>query len=92
LVLSGLFRSAVPMLKRGLSAFGKQALSTGLQVASDGEAARLRARQGIKRLADDGVEYLQSDQTGSGYRKRRKVVKRKNKSAKKERRARDIFD
>ena len=83
-VLSGLFRSAVPMLKRVLAAFGKQALSTGFQVASDvadgqnfGEVVRLRARQGIKRLADDGVQYLQSDQTGSGYRKRRKVVKRK---------------
>ena len=77
--LVGLFRSAVPMLKRGLAAFGKQALSTGLQVAGDmadgqsfSESAKLRARQGIKRLAEDGVSYLQNEsQTGSGFKRRR---------------------
>ena len=80
--LAGLFRSAVPMLKKGLAAFGRQALSTGLQVASDmaerqkfSESASMRSRQGIKRLEDDGLDYLQRDQqTGSGY-KRRKVVR-----------------
>lgn len=34
-VLGGLFRSAVPMLKKGLSSLGKQALRTGLNIASD---------------------------------------------------------
>lgn len=77
-------RSAVPMLKRGLASFGKQALSTGLQVASDmadgasfSDSAKLRAREGIKRLANDGVDYLNANQSGSGYRR----VKRRRRSA-----------
>ena len=34
-MLSGLFRSAVPMIKRGLATFGKHALKTGLEIAGD---------------------------------------------------------
>src|SRR5207245_6026365 len=74
-VLSGLFRSAVPMLKR----IGKQALTTGAYIASDmlggkkfDESARSRVRQGINSFLppDDS-----SEQTGSG--RRRRIVKRK---------------
>src|SRR6476619_6242725 len=72
--LAGLFKSALPMLKRGLASFGKSAISGALQVASDvadgqsfSDSAKLRARQGIKRVADEGVDYLNSDQVGSGY-------------------------
>jgi hypothetical protein len=87
--LAGLFRSALPMVKRGLAAFGKQALNTGLNIASDmadgksfSDSAGLRARQGIKRLATEGIDYLnnggQSEQTGSGYKRRRQTrAKRK---------------
>lgn len=84
--LAGLFRSAVPMIKRGLAAFGRQALNTGLQVASDmadgqsfSESAGLRARQGIKRLASEGIDYLnngQQEQTGSGYKRRRRRTRK----------------
>lgn len=75
-VLSGLFRSALPMLKR----VGKQALTTGAHIASDmlsgkkfGDSARLRVRQGINSFLppDDDV----SEQTGEG--RRRRVLKRK---------------
>src|SRR2546425_11698807 len=60
-VLSGLFRSAVPMLKR----IGKQALTTGAYIASDmlggkkfNESAQARVRQGIKSFLppDDDVK------------------------------------
>ena len=34
-LLSGFFRSALPMLKRGLATFGKHALKTGLEIAND---------------------------------------------------------
>jgi hypothetical protein len=34
-VLSGLFRSAMSMLKRRLATFGKHALKTGLEIAGD---------------------------------------------------------
>src|SRR6266516_8067534 len=96
-VLNGLFRSAVPMLKR----IGKQALTTCAYITSDmlggkkfGESAQARVRQGIKSFLppDDDV----SEQTGSG--RRRRAVKRKRtirhkRSTKRRRflRARDIF-
>ena len=34
-MLSGLFRRAMPLIKRELAVFGKQALRTRLQVAND---------------------------------------------------------
>src|SRR6267154_3750267 len=90
-VLSGLFRSAVPMLKR----IGKQALTTGAYIASDmldgkkfDESARNRVRQGINSfLPSEDV----SEQSGSG--RRRRVVKRKRatKYKKNVKRLRDIF-
>ena len=92
-VLSGLFRSAMPMLKR----IGKQALTTGAHIASDmlsgkkfGESARSRVRQGINSFLppDDDV----SEQTGEGRRGR--VTKRKLKPSKKrqsKKRRYDIF-
>lgn len=59
-VLSGLFRSAAPILKKGLASLGKSALSTGLNIATDvlegknaGDAARQRVSQGIKNLAQN---------------------------------------
>ncbi len=91
-VLSGLFRSAVPMLKR----IGKQALTTGAYIASDmlggkkfDESARARVRQGINSFLppDDG-----SEQTGGG--RRRRVVKRTRttKHYNRAKRRRDIFE
>lgn len=91
-VLSGLFRSAVPMLKR----IGKQALTTGAHIASDvlggkkfDESARARVRQGINSFLPPDEDV--SEQTGSGRRGR--VVKRKRvtKRRKNLKRVRDIF-
>ncbi len=91
-VLSGLFRSAVPMLKR----IGKQALTTGAYIASDmlggkkfDESARARVRQGINSfLPPDDV----SEQTGSGRRRRALKRKRITKGTTKRRKiTRDIF-
>ena len=90
-VLSGLFRSAVPMLKR----IGKHALTTGAHIASDmlggkkfDESARARVRQGINSfLLPDDV----SEQTGSGRRRRGIKRKRAPKRHKSTKRLRDIF-
>jgi hypothetical protein len=96
-VLSGLFRSAAPMLKR----IGKTALTTGAQIASDllggksfSESARSRVRQGINSFLPPEDD---SEQTGSGH-KRRKLInsgKRKrgaNKAkGRKKKPRRDIF-
>lgn len=89
-MLSGLFRSAVPILKRGLAAFGRHALRTGAQIANDvadgqnlGDSAKRRVEDGIKRFVSPG-EF--SMQTGSGKRKTR----RRKKTTKK-RKVNDIF-
>ena len=90
-VLSGLFRSAVPMLKR----IGKQALTTEAYIASDvlggkkfDESAKARVRQGINSFLppDDA-----SEQTGSGRRRRAVKRKRATKHKKGVKRLRDIF-
>src|SRR6188768_2444780 len=85
-MLSGLFRSAVPMLKRGLATFGKHALKTGLEIAgdvADGSSFKDSAKArilptilpGIKRFAE---EEIFSNQSGSG--RRRKTSKRRKSS------------
>jgi len=91
-VLSGLFRSAVPMLKR----IGKQALTTGAYIASDmlggkkfNESAQARVRQGINSFLPPNEDV--SEQTGSGRRRRAVKRKRITKRRKNSKRARDIF-
>src|SRR5688572_17887947 len=90
--VSGLFRSAMPMLKR----IGKQALTTGAHIASDmlggknfNEAAQTRVRQGINSflVPDNDV----SEQTGSGQRRRAVKRKRTTKRHKIFKRVKDIF-
>ena len=83
-ILSGLFRSALPMLRRGLATFGKHALKTGLEIANDvadgeslKESASKRVSEGIKRFATSSNFFNQS---GSG---RRRFGKRKGTSRKK---------
>lgn len=57
-ILSSLFKSAAPVLKRGLTSLGKSALQTGISIAGDvlsgkdaKESAKSRAVEGIKSLA-----------------------------------------
>ena len=85
--VSGLFRSAVPMIKKGLATFGKHALQTGLEIANDAvdggnlkSSAKRRIPQGIKRLAQSAVH--QSDAPPM----------KKFKSNRKTKKRRDIFD
>ncbi len=95
-VLSGLFRSAVPMLKRGLATFGKHALKTGLDIIGDvteGKSFKDSARErivptilpGIKRFAE---QEIFNNQSGSG--KRRKLIKRVR--TRRVRKPKDIFN
>ena len=87
-ILSGLFRSAFPMIKRGLAAFGKHALKTGLEIANDvaagdtiKQSASRRVPEGIKRFATTSDLFNQS---GSGRRRigKRKRTSRSNKRKK----------
>ena len=96
-MLSGFFRSAFPMIKRGLAAFGKHALKTGLDIANDvveggtfSESTKRRVPEGIKRFATS-ENFI--NQSGSGRRRnkrKRKSTSKKNKK-KKKRRNNDIF-
>ena len=91
-VLSGLFRSAVPMLKR----IGKQALTTGAHIASDmlggkkfDEAAKTRVREGINSFLEPTTDVI--EQTGSGRTRRASKRKRTTKRLRNLKRYRDIF-
>ena len=104
-ILSGLFRSALPMIRRGLATFGKHALKTGLEIANDvvagdtlKDSAKRRVPEGIKRFATTSNFFNQS---GSGRRrigKRKRTtspVSRKSKRSRavvKRRKFNDIFD
>ena len=94
-IFGSLFRSAAPLLKRGLAYVGRQALKTGAQIASDmvdgksfGESAKEHLRERIKDAAQDVL-----GQTGSGKRRRR-IVRRvtKKKQYRRKRAKLDILD
>ena len=94
-LLGGFFRSALPMLKRGLATFGKHALKTGLEIANDvvegesiKEAAKRRVPEGIKRFATSENFISQS---GSGRRRRKRAAPALKRKAKKRIRRSDIF-
>lgn len=87
-ILSGFFRSAMPLLKRGLKILGKEALRTGARIATDvadgqslGESAKRRVSERINEFVPGLIP-----QSGSG-RRRRSI---KSKRAKK-RKYSDIF-
>ena len=74
---AGLFRNAIPLIKRGLGLFGKTALNTGLDMATDvirggktvKESAQDRLPEGIKSFASQ-IPLIH--QSGSGVRRSRK--------------------
>lgn len=88
--LGGAFRAVLPLLTRGAKTLGKEALRTGLNIATDVAAREIplkravRARlteshQNLKRRAANKIEHLME---GSGYKKGR-VAKRKKHSPRK---------
>ena len=92
-MLSGLFRSAMPLIKRGLASFGRHALKTGLEIANDvadgnsfGSSVKTRVPVGIKRFAS---QSNLTNQSGNGRKRRRQVSKKKKVT--KIRKHRDIF-
>ena len=84
-IFSGLFKAATPLLKRGAKALGKQALSTGMELASDlieGKNFKTAAKSRLKKAGSN----LISEASTSIRRPPGKRVKKRNK--KKD----DIFD
>ena len=73
-MLSGLFRSALPMIKH----FGRNALPTGLNVATD-VVNGTNFRDSLRKRVSDGLRGFQADQfgqSGSGKRRRRTQLKK----------------
>ncbi len=86
-VFSGLFRTLLPVAKSVGRVVGKQALSTGVQVAADAlagnnlgqsleqrgkEAAAILLNKGVRRLKRGGPKKRKRRQTGHGRRIRRR--------------------
>ena len=96
-MLSGFFRSTFPMIKRGLAAFGKHALKTGLEIANDvaegnsfKDSTKRRVPEGIKRFATS-ENFINQDGSGRRHIKRKRKRNTKNQKKKKKRKHRDIF-
>jgi len=72
-ILAGLFRSAVPLLKRGISYFLPEALKTGVKIANDvkeGKPFVESAKRHVTERINEAVPGL-IPQSGSGRRRRR---------------------
>lgn len=98
-ILSGVFRTAIPFLKRGAKALGKEALRTGVNIGQDvlsGQkfktAARRRGLESIRNVA--GRKKPPAKKTIKRKRKGKPVIS--SRSVKKKRPAKrsppDIFD
>jgi hypothetical protein len=73
--LGGLFRSALPLLKSGARALGKEALRAGVSVMEDmdndapfKEALKYRAAESVGNLRRKAFDKLGSLMRGSGYK------------------------
>jgi hypothetical protein len=88
-ILSGLWRSAVPILKRGLSFFLPAALRTGAKIANDVADGRSFMDSAKSRVSERINEYAPGllPQSGTGRRRRRSKVSRKRKPRGKKTRA-----
>ena len=72
-VLGGLFRMAVPLLKRGGKALLKQGAKTGLQIAQDvmsGQTLKAAAQQRAKETGKQMFQRVMSEAKGSIKRRR----------------------
>ena len=85
-VLSGMLRAAVPFLRRGAQALGKQALRTGLDVGRDvlsGRKFKDSARQRTMQTMKNVVENAGRRTNGGTARRRRPAPKNRPKTNKK---------
>ena len=83
-IFSGLFKAAAPLLKRGAKAIGKQALSTGMELASDlieGKNFKTAAKSRLKRAGSNLINEAASS-----------IGRPPGKRVKRNKRTKDIFD
>lgn len=102
-MLSGLFRSALPVIKRGAVSLGKTALRRGLNIAQDAITGKSLKQSVANNLREAGSELignlasetLTSSRSKQGISKKRRSQKRSSSKASKKRGAkrqkRDVF-
>ena len=94
-LFSGLFRSIFPMLKKVAPVIGKKALQTGIDIVSDvaaGQSLKESAKSRVSDALKEGISsFIPTDnaQSGSGFRRKRKHLKKSKTSKKKK--SKDIF-
>lgn len=84
-LLSGMFRAAVPLLRKGAQALGKQALRTGIQVGRDvlsgqmvGDSVKRQVTQGAKKMVNRAATNRgTTTNKGSERGRRKKGIKRR---------------
>lgn len=99
-ILGGLLRSALPVIKQGAKTFGKQALKTGAEIASDALKGQNIKASAKKRLRQAGHEMTsRALQRVSNPKRRQEPLKRKatgvsrrKAASKRRKRSPDIFD
>lgn len=92
--LGGLFRRALPFLRRGARAVGKEALRAGMNIIDDvsenkatfKEALRARARESGRNLKRKAEEKIESLMEGSGYKRTPRRRKRQSKVSRRRKR------
>jgi hypothetical protein len=89
-------KHAVPVLKKGATIIGTEAIKTAANVATD-KIAEKKFEDARRTRVNEGLENIskQWNQKGSGKRKKKKFKKREvslNPNTKKLRRLKDIFD
>jgi len=96
-ILSGLFRSAFPLIKRGLSFLGKKALSKGAEivgnVAGDVAQGKSFTESAKQRVGETINEYVPGviPQSGSGKCRKQRYHRVKSRHRKKSHNKQDIF-
>ena len=90
-MISGLFRAAAPLLKKAASTIGKQALRSGVNVASNYLSD---PKKSLKHHLKDEVTQVRKKVLGSGSRGRKGIKRRasEKKFKKSKRHKPDIFD
>lgn len=84
-LLGGLFRSAMPLLKKGVAAVGKQALQTGMEIVGDvaggqniKRVAKKRVSQAGKKMGAQLAQRMQKEAKSRGSTTRKRSgIKRK---------------
>ena len=97
-ILGGLFKSAVPLLKKGAKALGKEALRTGLNVAADtleggnvGESLKRQTKAAGRRVVNRATQRFTGPPGNRAIKREARQKRPSRRKTVKQIRRRDIF-